>query len=203
MKALLAWWERLCTSSKILRFVDINLRGIGQVMFQNNPLTGLIFFVAIGWGSYAAGMPQVAIAGLVCVIAATLTAQWLHVDEAGLASGLYGYNAYLVGLALATFLAAGPLLWIYVLLGGAVSVVATLATANMFKTWGVAALTAPFVLVTWLLLLASFAFSGNRRQCAGVRREDHAYRPGRGEPAQRSRLRAGGPQEHFPGVPQG
>ena len=84
MKALLAWWERLCTSSKILRFVDINLRGIGQVMFQNNPLTGLLFFVAIGWGSYAAGMPQVAIAGLVCVIAATLTAQWLHVDEAGL-----------------------------------------------------------------------------------------------------------------------
>ncbi len=37
MKALLAWWERLCTSSKILRFVDLNLRGIGQVMFQNNP----------------------------------------------------------------------------------------------------------------------------------------------------------------------
>ena len=64
-----------------------------------------------------------------------------------------------MGLALATFLAAGPLLWIYVLLGGAVSVVATMATANMFKTWGVAALTAPFVLVTWLLLLASFAFS--------------------------------------------
>ena len=159
MEALLAWWERLCTASKLLRLVDINLRGIGQVMFQNNPLTGLIFFVAIGWGSYAAGMPQVAIAGLVCVIAATLTAHWLHVDEAGLASGLYGYNGYLVGLALGTFLAAGPPLWIYVLLGGAVSVVATMATANMFKIWGVAALTAPFVLVTWLLLLASFAFS--------------------------------------------
>ena len=160
MKALLAWWERLCTSSKILRFVDLNLRGIGQVMFQNNPLSGLLFFIAIGWGSYAAGMPEVAIAGLVCVLTATLTAQWLHVDAAGLASGLYGYNAYLVGLALATFLAPTALLWAYVLLGGAVSVVATLATANMFKTWGVAALTAPFVLVAWLLLLAVFAFSG-------------------------------------------
>ena len=65
MKALLAWWERLCTASKILRFVDLNLRGIGQVMFQNNPLTGLLFFIGIGWGSYAAGMPQVAIGGLV------------------------------------------------------------------------------------------------------------------------------------------
>ncbi|MGH8632533.1 MAG: urea transporter [Burkholderiales bacterium] len=93
MKGLLAWWERLCTSSKILRFVDINLRGIGQVMFQNNPVTGLAFLAAVGWGSYVAGVPQVAIGGLLEVVAATLTAQWLHVDEAGLASDLYGYNA--------------------------------------------------------------------------------------------------------------
>jgi urea transporter len=159
MKGLLAWWERLCTGSKVLRFVDFNLRGIGQVMFQDNPLTGLLFFVAIAWGSYAAGMPQVAIGGLVAVVAATLTAQWLHVDAAGLAAGLYGYNAYLVGLALGTFLAVSPLLWVYVALGGAVSVVATLGTANVFKTWSVAALTAPFVLVAWLLLLATYAFS--------------------------------------------
>ena len=159
MKGLLKWWESRCASSKVLRFVDLNLRGIGQVMFQDNPLSGLLFFVAIGWGSYAAGMPQVAIGGLVAVVAATLTAQWLRVDAAGLDAGLYGYNAYLVGLALGTFLAVSPLWWVYVALGGAVSVVATIGTANVFKTWGVAALTAPFVLTAWLLLLATYAFS--------------------------------------------
>jgi len=159
MKGLLKWWEGCCASSKVLRFVDLNLRGIGQVMFQDNPLSGLLFFVAIGWGSYAAGMPQVAIGGLVAVVAATLTAQWLRVDAAGLGAGLYGYNAYLVGLALGTFLAVSPLWWVYVALGGAVSVVATIGTANVFKTWGVAALTAPFVLTAWLLLLATYAFS--------------------------------------------
>jgi len=159
MKGLLKWWESRCASSKVLRFVDLNLRGIGQVMFQDNPLSGLLFFVAIGWGSYAAGMPQVAIGGLVAVVAATLTAQWLRVDAAGLGAGLYGYNAYLVGLALGTFLAVSPLWWVYVALGGAVSVVATIGTANVFKTWGVAALTAPFVLTAWLLLLATYAFS--------------------------------------------
>jgi len=159
MKGLLKWWEGRCASSKVLRFVDLNLRGIGQVMFQDNPLSGLLFFVAIGWGSYAAGMPQVAIGGLVAVVAATLTAQWLRVDAAGLGAGLYGYNAYLVGLALGTFLAVSPLWWVYVALGGAVSVVATIGTANVFKTWGVAALTAPFVLTAWLLLLATYAFS--------------------------------------------
>ena len=159
MKGLLTWWEGCCASSKVLRFVDLNLRGIGQVMFQDNPLSGLLFFVGIGWGSYAAGMPQVAIGGLVAVVAATLTAQWLRVDAADLGAGLYGYNAYLVGLALGTFLAVSPLWWVYVALGGAVSVPATLGTANMFKTWSVAALTAPFVLTAWLLLLATYAFS--------------------------------------------
>ncbi|MCX7890779.1 MAG: urea transporter [Burkholderiales bacterium] len=159
MKGLLTWWESCCASSKFLRFIDYNLRGIGQVMFMDNPLSGLVFFVAIGWGSVAAGMPQVAIGGLVALVAGTLMAQWLRVEAADLGAGLYGYNAYLVGLALGTFLAPSPLFWLYVAFGGAVSVVATLGTANVFKTWGVAALTAPFVLTTWLLLLAAYAFA--------------------------------------------
>ena len=71
MKGLLASWEGRCASSKVLRFVDYNLRGIGQVMFQDNPLSGLLFFIGIGWGSYAAGMPQVAVGGLVALVAGT------------------------------------------------------------------------------------------------------------------------------------
>ena len=159
MKGLLAWWEGCCRASGALRFIDYNLRGIGQVMFQDNPLSGLLFFIGIGWGSYAAGMPQVAIGGMVAIVAGTLTAQWLRVDAAELGAGLYGYNAYLVGLAFGTFLAVSPMWWAYVALGGAVSIPATLATARVFKTWGVAALTAPFVLTTWLFLLATYAFS--------------------------------------------
>lgn len=160
MKGMLARWERLCASSRILRFVDVNLRGVGQVMFQDNPLSGLLFLVAIGWGSYASGMPQVGWGGLVGVLAATLMAQWLRVDTAALNAGLHGFNGYLVGLALPTFVAVSPALWVYVVLGAAVSVVVMLGLTNVLKTWGVPALTAPFVLVSWLLLLATNAFSG-------------------------------------------
>ena len=158
MNGLLASWERACAASRILRFVDVNLRGIGQVMLQDNPLTGLLFLLAVCWGSYAGGVPQVAIGGIVAVVVATLTAMWLRVEPANLNAGLYGYNAYLVGLALPTFLATGPLLWVYVVLGAAVSVVVMLGTANVVKGWGLSSLTAPFVLVTWLLLLATYAF---------------------------------------------
>jgi urea transporter len=160
MKEMLARWEGSCGSSRSLRFADRNLRGIGQVMFQDNPLSGLLFFIAIGWGSYASGVSQVAIGGLVAVLAATLMAQWLRVDEAALNAGLYGFNAYLVGLALATFMTATLQLWVYVVFGSAISVVVMLALSSVLKTWGVSALTAPFVLTAWLLLLGTNLFSG-------------------------------------------
>ena len=72
------------------------------------------------------------------------------------------------------------MLWVYVVLGGAVSVVATLGTANVFKTWGVAALTAPFVLTAWLLLLATYRILRDRRQRAADGNGGRADRPGCG-----------------------
>jgi urea transporter len=90
---------------------------------------------------------------------ATLTARWFHVDEKSFASGLYGFNGILVGLALATFLAPEPLLWAYVVLGSAVSVIVMIGTAKVVKSWG-DPLTFPFVITTWLLLLASYGFAG-------------------------------------------
>jgi urea transporter len=159
VETILTKWESLAASSGIARFLDINLRSVGQVMFQNNALTGLLFLVAIAWGSYAAGVPRVAIAGVVAVVVANLTAQWLNVDREALHSGLYGFNGILVGLALATFLSPNALMWIYVVLGASISVVAMLGTSNAVKPWG-SSLTFPFVITTWLLLLASYGFSG-------------------------------------------
>lgn len=160
MNALLEPWERWCARSGVLRFVDISLRGIAQVMFQDNPLTGAFFLAAVAWGSYVGAVPEVALAGLLGLVTATLTAKWLRVDAPGLAAGLYGYNGVLVGLALATFLVPSTLLWCYVMLGAAVSVVAMLGTANVLRGWHVSALTFPFVITTWLLLLATYAFAG-------------------------------------------
>jgi urea transporter len=160
MNSVMQTWERACAGSGLLRFVDINLRGAGQVMFQNHPLTGLLFLAAIVWGALAADAAAVLFGGLLGLVAATLTALWLRVDAQGLKDGLYGYNGLLVGLALPTFLAPSPLLWACVLLGAAVSVVALLGTANVTRGWGVSALTFPFVVTTWLLLLAAYAFAG-------------------------------------------
>jgi urea transporter len=160
MDAWLRRWEDACASSPFLRFLDINLRGIGQVMFQDNPLTGLLFLVAVASGSFSAGAPYIVFGGVLGLVAATLAGFWLRVDDATLRAGLCGYNGVLVGLALPTFLAPGPLLWIYVLLGGAVSTIVNLGAANALKPFGAPTLTFPFVIVTWILLLATHGFAG-------------------------------------------
>lgn len=153
-------WKERCKASTPLWFADVCLRGIAQVMLQNNPLTGALFLAAIVWASYAADAWRLAIAAILAVIVANLTALWLRVDTDELESGLYGYNATLVGLTLATFLAPGALLWLYLVLGAVVSVIATQATFNLLKPSGLPALTFPFFLVAWLMLLASYGFAG-------------------------------------------
>ncbi len=63
MKSILEPWGQACAASSALRFIDINLRGTAQVMFQNHPLSGLLFLLAIAWGSTPAVPPRSSSAG--------------------------------------------------------------------------------------------------------------------------------------------
>ena len=153
-------WHKLVQQNIFIEFIDVTLRGCGQVMFQNNPLTGLLFFIAIFLGAYFEGMPHAGFACLLGTLVATLTAYCYKLDKDSLQAGLFGYNGCLVGIGLATFLTPSFYLWIVVIFGSIVSVITTKALANFLKSCGVAALTAPFVLVTWTILLAGYAFFG-------------------------------------------
>ena len=82
----------------------------------------------------------------------------LSADAASLKQGMFGFNGVLVGAAVPTFLAATPSMWVLLVLGAAVSTVAMLAISNVMKTWGTPALTFPFVLTTWFLMLAAYSF---------------------------------------------
>ncbi|HWJ76208.1 MAG TPA: urea transporter [Kaistia sp.] len=153
-------FERVAAASPRVRFVDVALRGLGQVMFQDNPLTGLFFLLAIIWGAGATGQPFVAIGGVLGLLAATATALALGVDRVAWRAGLFGFNGVLTGLALATFLAPGRILIVFVILGAAMSVVVTLATQRWLAAHGIPGLTFPFVATSWLFLLASHGFAG-------------------------------------------
>ncbi len=168
MQWLAERFERAAASAPPLRFVDVALRGLGQVMFQDNPLTGLFFLAAIVWGAVATGQPFVAVAGVLALVVATATALALGVDRAAWRAGLYGFNGVLTGLALATFLTPGPRLIVFVVIGAALSVVATLATTRWLAPHAIPGLTFPFVVTTWLFLLASHGFAGVSGLAAGT-----------------------------------
>ncbi|CAA2142017.1 urea transporter [Hyphomicrobium sp. ghe19] len=151
-------WDDMANRNPVVRFIDECLRGAGQVIFQNNPLTGIFFLAAIWWGSIVAGQVAVAVGATIALIIATFTAVLLDVDEPSLRQGLFGFNGILVGAAVPSFIAPGWTMWILLIIGAAVSTVVMLAISNIMKTWGVAALTFPFVLTTWFLMLSAYAF---------------------------------------------
>jgi urea transporter len=150
-------WGGMVEANPVLTVVDTLLRGTGQVMFQNNPLTGLIFLAGIFVNSGKLGG-----LGILGLAASTLTAYLLGADRTLIRNGLFGFNGILVGIGLAFFLNYNGLLIGYIILGGALSTVAFMALANLFSVWDVPALTAPFVLTAWLLLFAVLFFANLR-----------------------------------------
>src|SRR5215203_1377492 len=146
-------WATMAERNPAVGVVDTLLRGVGQVMFQNNPLTGLLFLVGIFVNSFKLGG-----AGLLGLAASTLAAYLLGADRALIRAGLFGFNGVLVGIALAFFFELDFLLAIYIVLDAAVSTVVMMALLNLLTPWDMPALTAPFVLPAWLLLFAVYQF---------------------------------------------
>ena len=137
------------------------LRGASQVFFMENALTGVLFFVAIAYASYATGVWATTIGAAVGVVVATLTARVLELDETSVSSGLYGFNGILVGAALPTFIAASPQLWVYIVIGAAASTVVTAAfSAFLTDKLGIPGSTGPFVLTGWLMVAGAYSFGG-------------------------------------------
>lgn len=146
-------WAGIAERNPVVAAVDALLRGTGQVMFQNNPLTGLLFLTGIFVNS-----PRFGGAALIGVATSTLAAWLLGADRALIRNGLFGFNGVLTGIGLAFFLRLDALLIVYIVLGAAVSTVVMLALVNLLGPWDMPALTAPFVITTWLLLFAVYQF---------------------------------------------
>lgn len=151
-------WQAITDRHALIRFVDACLRGAGQVMFQNNPLSGLLILIAVFVGAAHAGTWYIGLGAVVGVIVGTAAALALDADTASYRQGMFGFSPLLTGIAVLTFLPQTAWSWALLIVGAAVTTVVTLAFGNLLKTWGVPALTFPFVLTSWFLLLAAFQF---------------------------------------------
>lgn len=136
-----------------LGFVDAVLRGVGQVMLQNNSYAGLLFLVGIFYNS-----PLFGLGVLVGATASTATARLLAVDRTQLRDGLFGFNGALVAVGLLYFLHPGVLTWACVVFAAACSTVVMAAMLNLMSVWKMPVLTAPFVFTTLCVFLATARF---------------------------------------------
>lgn len=133
--------------------VLMTLRSLGQVIFINNPFSGLLVLLGLGLQS-----PWMAVYGVVGVLAANLTARRLEVSDHALTKGVFGFNGALVGCAAAAFgdlgSRSGAAAWI-----PAVAVTAALSSLLLhrcgdwlFRRAALPPLTLPFCVTTWLML---------------------------------------------------
>ena len=138
-------------------FANHVLRGIGLVMLQNNPLTGLLFLLGIFVSDWVSGLYA-----LLGTVIATWTAMLFGAPEHEINRGIYGFNGTLVGLALAFYLGHVVTLIayviVYVIVASMFVTIATAALKNIFGAQG-HALTAPFVITTWIFTGALLDFT--------------------------------------------
>ena len=119
-------------------------RGIGQVMFQNNSLSGALMLVGILCGSWQ--MALLAVAGN---LVGNLTACLCKYSREDIRNGLYGFNGTLVGIAIGVFMPINLLSIALLIAGSALST----WIARLFGYWGkLPGYTAPFILSVWILL---------------------------------------------------
>ena len=131
------------------------LRGAGQVMFQCNSWTGLLFLCGIFWGSYESGLPHVAWGAVVGLIVSTLAGALVGMSRADGEDGLWGFNGILVGCAFPTFLGNTWQMWIALIICAMATTWVRKGFNNVMAPWKANSLTFPFVLMTWVFLLAS------------------------------------------------
>lgn len=131
-------------------FVDQVLKGIGQIMLQENSGTGLLFLIGIFLGSTIGG-----IGVLIATCVGTITAIILKYNSEEINAGLYGFSAALVGVGLTVLFESTFLLWVLLVVFSALATV----IQHFFNQRNIAGYTFPFIILTWVLIYGIHHFT--------------------------------------------
>ena len=82
----------------MIQFIDSILRGVAQVVFMNNSITGLLIIIGIFVSSRYSALCM-----LLGISASSLTAIIFKLNMNAFANGIYGFNGTLVGIGISLF----------------------------------------------------------------------------------------------------
>lgn len=126
-----------------LPFIDQTLKGIGQIMLQENRWTGLLFIIGLFIGSW-----QYAAAAILAAAAGTAAAKLLKYNQQEIDAGLYGFSPALVGVVLVFLFDDILITWFLVIAGGILAAM----IQHFFISKKIPAYTFPFILVAWAFI---------------------------------------------------
>ncbi|HZW78804.1 MAG TPA: urea transporter [Flavobacteriaceae bacterium] len=126
-----------------MKFLSVILRGLGQIMLQNNILSGLFFLIGLSLNS-----PIMAGAALLGTILNTISAYIFKADPKEIADGIHGFNGALIGIAVWTFFEIDVFSIAAIVVGSILAVPTLQFIQRLLPPF-----TAPFVLLTWILIL--------------------------------------------------
>lgn len=138
------------------------LKGIAQVFLINSWVTGIFFIVGLAICSrWAAAWAMIASA-LSLFVAIVFNAN--HSD---IVNGLFGFSPVLTGIALGcTFYRPGVKSFFYTLAGIIATVFIQAALDAFLSPVGIATLTAPFCIATWIFMLPMYKLIDNKKSTA-------------------------------------
>jgi urea transporter len=128
--------------------------GIAEIFFQDNWVSGVIILLGIAVNSRIS-----ALMALTGSTVAVIVAMLFGAHDDAIRDGLFGYNAVLTAMALGGFFLVLTVPgFLYALFGAIVTTWVWAGIATYLEPSGMPAYTAPFVLVTWLMLIGQYRF---------------------------------------------
>jgi urea transporter len=124
------------------------LNSYSQVFFSSSKLLA-VFLIIISFFDYGAGM-----GGLVAVIIANFLAWFLGFNKYLLSTGLYGFNALLVGLGVGLFYEPSMQLLLMVAISAIITFFLTIVFQGVLGKYGLPFLSIPFLIAIWIVALA-------------------------------------------------
>lgn len=125
-----------------MNYIQTILRSLGQIMFQNNLYSGLLFLIGIFYNSFLLGL-----GALLGTLISISTAQLLKYSKEDIENGLYGFNGALTGIAVWYFFDFNATTFFVLIIGAALT-----APLFYYLRKVVTPFTAPFVLITWIVI---------------------------------------------------
>uniref|UniRef100_A0A8C9YUG1 Urea transporter n=1 Tax=Sander lucioperca TaxID=283035 RepID=A0A8C9YUG1_SANLU len=139
----------------VIQLLDWILRGVAQVMFVNNPVSGLLITAGLFLQN-----PWWALNGLLGTFVSTVFAMLLGLNREAISAGLYGYNGTLVGILMAVFSAKGSWYWWLLMPNMFMSMlcpVVSSALSSVAIKWDLPIFTLPFNILVCLHVAATGA----------------------------------------------